>query len=55
MLDRFADRLLRRLVVVLSYEHLFDAMVEALHIVVLLTNLMDYETTSDMVMAGLIA
>lgn len=54
ILNRFAPRLLKRLVVVLSYEHLPDAMVEALYIVVLLTNLMDYETTSEMVMSGLV-
>lgn len=39
---------------VLSYEHLPDAMVEALYIVVLLTNLMDYEITSDFIMSGLV-
>lgn len=38
----------------LSYEHLPDAMAEVLNIVVLLTNLMDYEVTSEMVVVGLI-
>ena len=38
----------------LGYEHLPDAMVEALHIVVLLTNLMDYDVTSEMVVSGLV-
>ena len=54
MLDRFSKRLLKRLVVVLGYEHLQDAMIEALHVVALLTNLMDYEVTSELVVTGLI-
>ena len=54
LVEKYWNRLLKRLVVVLSYEHLPDAMVEALNITVLLTNLMDYELTSEMVIAGLI-
>ena len=54
MLLRHSKRLLKRLVIVLGYEHLPDAMVEALHIVVLLTNLMDYDVTSEMVVSGLV-
>ena len=54
LLDRFSKRLLKRLVVVLGYEHLQDAMIEALHVVVLLTNLMDYEVTSELIVTGLI-
>ena len=54
LIDRFGKRLLKRLVVVLSYEHLPDAMTEALHVIVLFTNLMDYEVISQMVVVGLI-
>ena len=54
LVERYSKRLLKRLVVILSYEHLLDAMTEALHIVVLLTNLMDYEVTSELVCSGLI-
>ena len=54
LLLKFSKRLLKRLVIVLGYEHLPDAMVEALHIVVLLTNLMDYDVTSEMVVSGLV-
>ena len=38
----------------LSYEHLLDAMIEALHILVLITNLMSYEVTSELIIVGLI-
>ena len=54
MLLKFSKRLLKRLVIILGYEHLPDAMVEALHIVVLLTNLMDYDVTSEMIVSGLV-
>ena len=45
---------MRRLVLILGYEHLPDTMAEALHIIVLLTNLMDHDVTSEMVVAGLV-
>lgn len=54
LVKKFKNRLLRRLVLVLGYEHLPDTMTEALHIIVLLTNLMDYDVTSEMVVAGLV-
>ena len=54
LIDKYSKRLLKRLVVVLGYEHLPDAMYEALHVVVLLTNLMDFEVTSELVVTGLI-
>ena len=54
LLQRHSKRLLKRLVIVLGYEHLPDAMVEALHIVVLLTNMMDYDVISEMVVSGLV-
>ena len=54
IIDRHSKRLLKRLVIVLSYEHLPDAMFEALHILVLITNLMDFEVTSELVVVGII-
>ena len=54
ILVRHGKRLLKRLIIVLSYEHLPDAMVEALHILVLITNLMDYEVSSELIVVGLI-
>lgn len=54
ILDKHGKRLLKRLIIVLSYEHLPDAMLEALHILVLITNLMDYEVTSELIVVGLI-
>ena len=38
----------------LGYEHLPDTMAEALHIITLLTNLMDQDVISEMVVAGLV-
>jgi hypothetical protein len=49
-----SSRLIKRLVIVVSYEHLPDAMTEALHILVLLTNLMDYDLTSELVTTGIV-
>lgn len=40
--------------ILLSYEHLPDAMFEALNVVVLLTNLMDYDVTSEMIVTGIV-
>ena len=54
LVKKFKNRLLRRLVLILGYEHLPDTMTEVLHIIVLLTNLMDYDVTSEMVVAGLV-
>lgn len=54
VVKRYSNRLLRRLVLILGYEHLPDTMAEALHIIVLLTNLTDHDITSEMVVAGLV-
>ena len=54
VINRYSNRLIKRLVIVLSYEHLPDAMFEALSIVVLLTNLMDYDVTSEMIVTGIV-
>lgn len=54
VISRYSNRLIKRLVIVLSYEHLPDAMFEALSIVVLLTNLMDYDVTSEMIVTGIV-
>ena len=54
LVKRYSNRLLRRLVLLLGYEHLPDTMAEALHIIALLTNLMDQDVISEMVVAGLV-
>ena len=54
LVKRYSNRLLRRLVLLLGYEHLPDTMAEALHIITLLTNLMDQDVISEMVVAGLV-
>ena len=54
ILEKHSKRLLKRLIILLSYEHLPEAMVEALHILVLITNIMDYEMSSELIVVGLI-
>lgn len=54
LIEKFGRRLFKRLIVVLEYQHLPDSMTEALHVIVLLTNLMDHNVTSEMVVAGLV-
>ena len=54
ILEKHSKRLLKRLIILLSYEHLPEAMVEALHVIVLITNIMDYEMSSELIVVGLI-
>ena len=40
-MERFGNRLIKRFVDILDYEHMEDSIIEVLHAVVLMTNLED--------------
>ena len=55
IMERFnSRRLINRLVRILTYEHITDAVMETLHVIALMTNIYDPEVTSFFVSAGLI-
>ena len=49
ILSRFGKQFLKRLVKILTYDHLQDCVNEALQLLVLLTNILDLEVTQELV------
>ena len=54
ILDTHRNRLLKRFVDILAYQHMEDLIIEVLHILVLITNLKESHLISELVNEGLI-